>query len=251
MDDFFRGVESPGMIDWPSMPTYNTLMAVAAGAALIGLAMFFREVRSNSGKTAVRVDGYAMAFGALGLILTTTGLHMTTTWPLAAGGFAYDNVIFGETCLGFGSLLLFACFYLWKQRDHIARSQKALSELLHAAKPLSIFAGGLGLGLWGIAFAGVMYRLFTAPPQEPISGWFAQWPGFEAIFMSLFFFVIGLGCVLFPIGVFRADKEGTSESRGGGILNAVMWLWLACGVAIGLFGCLNFYTHIGLIVNTM
>ena len=83
MDDFFRGVESPGMIDWPSMPTYNTLMAVAAGAALIGLAMFFREVRSNSGKTAVRVDGYAMAFGALGLILTTTGLHMTTTWAPA------------------------------------------------------------------------------------------------------------------------------------------------------------------------
>ena len=32
MGGFFTGVESPGMIDWATMPTYNTIMSVAVGA---------------------------------------------------------------------------------------------------------------------------------------------------------------------------------------------------------------------------
>lgn len=251
MDDFFKGEKSPGMIDWSAMPTYNTIMAVAAGAALIALAMMLGDLRKSLEGKPFKADGYSMAFGALGLILVTTGFHMTTTWPLAAGGFAYDNIIFGETCLGFGALLIFACFYLWKRRGDLMESEDAYSDLLSTAKPLSIFAGGLGLGLWGCSLAGVMYRLFTAPPQEPISGFFAAWPWFEAIFMSAFFFVIGLACLLFPFGVFRASNEANSEAKGGGLMALVMRLWMICGILIGLFGCLNFYTHIGLIVNTM
>ena len=46
--DFFRGVETPGMIDWTTMPTYNTVMALAVGAGLLGLVLFFRAVRADA-----------------------------------------------------------------------------------------------------------------------------------------------------------------------------------------------------------
>lgn len=31
MKDFFTGEKTPGMIDWASMPTYNTIMSLVAG----------------------------------------------------------------------------------------------------------------------------------------------------------------------------------------------------------------------------
>ena len=74
-------------IDWANMPTYNTIMAVAAGAALIGLVLLGRQMLTEPAE--VSAEGWSVAFGVLGLILTTTGLHMTLTWPLAAGGFPF------------------------------------------------------------------------------------------------------------------------------------------------------------------
>lgn len=31
MGDFFTGEATPGLIDWTTMPTYNTVMSIAAG----------------------------------------------------------------------------------------------------------------------------------------------------------------------------------------------------------------------------
>ncbi|HWC05964.1 MAG TPA: DUF981 family protein, partial [Gemmatimonadota bacterium] len=93
------------------MPTYNTVMAVAAGAALIMLVLFGRELIRDPSK--VVPEAWALGFGVVGAILSATGLHMTLTWPLAVD-FPFDNIIFGEPSLAFGVLLLAAALYLWR-----------------------------------------------------------------------------------------------------------------------------------------
>jgi Protein of unknown function (DUF981) len=69
-------------------------MAVAAGAGLILLVRFLAQI--TAGQRTWRPEGWALAFGVVGFILTTTGLHLTLTLPLAASGFPLDNIIFGE-----------------------------------------------------------------------------------------------------------------------------------------------------------
>ena len=119
-----------------------------------------------------------------GLIQTLTGLHMSLTWPLAAGGFPFDNIIFGETCLGFGVLLLAASFILWKRGDRILASATPFNTFARIARPVSIFALAMGLALLAIMCAGMVYQFFAAPPQEPISGSFAAYPWLESIALS-------------------------------------------------------------------
>ena len=237
-------------IDWAIMPTYNTIMSVAAGAGLLALVIFARDLLKfrHDRKEAVSTDGWALAFGVLGLILATTGLHMTLTWPLAAGGFPFDNIIFGETSLGFGVLLLGAAFYLWQRGEALVMAEDPIAHAAQTARPLSIFIGGLGLSLFGIAVAGVTYQLFAAPPQEPISGAFAAWPIVEAIFMSGLFALVGVGAVLFP---FAVNKLRTAGSAPSGLVKTIGVVWFLTGLAFLLFGAMNYFTHIGLIVNTM
>lgn len=230
-------------IDWAEMPTYNTIMAVAAGVALVGLVWFAREVFKERAQS----TGWALNFGVLGFILTTTGLHMTLTWPLAAGGFAFDNIIFGETSLGFGVLLLALAFYLWRRGDVLAEPD-AVQRLAKTAQPISLFISFLGLALIAIAVAGVRYELFAAPPEEPISGAFADYPLVEAIFISGLLAIIGIGALLFPLAV-RKLAKGQPELTGTTTL--IGWVWAIGGGVFALFGALNFFTHIGLIINTM
>lgn len=255
MSTFLLPMADGGLkIDWAKMPTYNTIMAVAVGAGLIGLVLLGRELLHAPQE--VSTDGWGLAFGALGLILFVTGLHMTLTWPLAAGGFPFDNIIFGETSLAFGVLLLASAVYLWR-RGHLitevttdaqGRVANPVRTIARAAWPISIFVAGIGLGLFGIAAAGVRYQLFAAPPQEPISGAFADYPIVEAIFMSGLIALVGLGAVLFPFAV----RALATPDRGRTVLVPVIgWVWGIAGVVLGLFGALNYFTHIGLIINTM
>jgi len=232
-------------IDWANMPTYNTIMAVAVGAALIGLVMLGRQLLTSPQE--VEADGWALTFGILGGILTATGLHMTLTWPLAAGGFPFDNIIFGETSLGFGVLLLGAALYLWKRGTAALATSKPVETLARVAQPITVFVGGLGLSLLAIAVAGIKYQLFAAPPQEPISGEFADYPLVEAIFMSGLIGIVGLGALAFAVLVNRLRSTGTA----GVWARVTGWLWTVSGVLFLLFGAMNFFTHIGLIVNTM
>lgn len=71
-------------VDWAHMPTCNTVMAVAAGAGLLMVVGFMR--RLGDPERPPGAAGRAMGFGTVGAILALTGLHMTLTWPLAAGG---------------------------------------------------------------------------------------------------------------------------------------------------------------------
>lgn len=63
--------------------------------------------------------------------------------------------------------------------------------------------------------AGMVYQLFAAPPQEPISGAFAAWSVLEATFMSLLFGLTGLGAVLLPLAlrsIAALPAEGPARS---------------------------------------
>lgn len=230
------------VIDWTQMPTYNTIMSVAAGAALLSIVWLGRGLQRGR---PVRLEGYAITFLVLGAILTITGAHMTLTWPLAKY-FPFDNIIFGEPSLGFGILLMFSAILLWRRKD-VPDTEDRGAELASVAAPLGVVIVGFGLALGGIAFAGLVNQLFAAPPEEPISGAFAQWPWMEATFMSGMFGVTGIGAVLFPLAL-RGFRTGSQRTA---------WQWIV-GICIGLpglgfflFGALNFFTHIGLIINTM
>lgn len=230
------------IIDWANMPTYNTVMAVAVGAGLILLVALARTILKDPKK--VVYEGWSLAFAVLGFILTATGLHMTLTWPLASGGFPFDNIIFGETSLAFGVLLLAAAVYLWFRGRAALEREDAVEHLSAVARPVSVFVLGMGLGLFAIAIAGVTYQLFAAPPQEPISGAFAEYPLVEAIFMSGLIALVGLGAVLFPFAL--RPTPAAAKTRV-----VIGWAWSLSGLAFMLFGAMNFFTHIGLIVNTM
>lgn len=230
-------------INWAQMPTYNTIMAVAAGAGLLlVVSLGYLLVRGRR----VTPDGWALAFGVLGLVLTVTGLHMTLTWPLAAGGFPFDNVIFGEPALAFGVLMLAAALWLWKRGAVLAKERVADDDVAgtvgRVSGPVSLFVFGVGLACFGIAAAGWRYTLFAAPPQEPISGQFASHPLVEATFMSLLYVGVGGGAVLFPFAL---------RWRNRLVVGLTGLAWGLSGLGFLVFGALNYFTHIGLIVNTM
>ncbi|CAM3288971.1 DUF981 family protein [Stackebrandtia soli] len=220
------------------MPTYNTIMAVAAGAGLMSVVGFGRRLWMNREYSA---EGYALSFAILGFILTTTGLHMTLTWPLAAGGFPFDNIIFGEPALAFGVLLLGASVFLWRRGSTITGTDR-MAAITVTGGPVSIFVCGMGLACFGIAAAGIDNQLFAAPPEEPISGQFADYPLVEAIFISGLYALVGIGAVLAPLGLRHRNKL---------VLTIIGVVWWLAGLAFFLFGALNYFTHIGLIVNTM
>ncbi|WP_298251492.1 DUF981 domain-containing protein [uncultured Arthrobacter sp.] len=243
MDDFITGGDSGLVIDWTEMPTYNTIMAIAAGAGLIFIVMIGRALTRNE---RFKPEGWALTAGVLGFLLTTTGLHMTLTWPFARY-FPFDNIVFGEPSLAFGVLLLATALYLWKRGGQITEAEDQAAEAASVARPLGIFVVGLGLALFGIAAAGLIFQLFAAPPEEPVAGVFAAYPMVEAVFISGLFALIGLGAVLFPLALNTFSSHGKLTP----LVRTVGILWLVTGIVFLLFGAMNFYTHIGLIVNTM
>lgn len=227
-------------IDWASGPTYNTVMALSAGVGLLLVVDLGRRLRRGDH---VGVEGYTVAFAVLGAILTLTGLHMTLTWPLAPIGFPFDNIIFGEPALVFGLILLAAAAVLvWQRAVVSVPGPDRDAQILRLMGPTSLLGVGIGLACFAIAAAAIRYQLFVAPPQEPISGEFSQWPWVEITFMSGLYILTGLGCVLLPLALRRPQ---------GPVAVVVGAAWGVAGLAFMLFGALNYFTHVGLIVNTM
>ena len=231
----------PLRTDWTLSPTYNTVMAVAAGAGLLMVAQLLRDLWQDK---RTNLDGYAFGFGVVGLILTATGLHMTLTWPIKS--IPQDNIIFGETSLAFGVLLSATALYLWRRGDDLTTAENPVGRLADLVRPVSVFVFGLGLGLVGIAIAGLIYQFFVAPAEEPISGWFADWPIVEAVFMAVLFLLVALGALIFPWAVRRGATDGDPRT----VHKLMGWSWALAGAVFVLFGAMNFFTHIGLIYNT-
>ncbi len=233
-------------VDWIHIPMYNTLMSVAAGVGLLLLVMFGRAVFYRKKFSA---EGYSLAFGVLGVILFSMGLHMSLTWPIARIA-PYDNFIFGEPSVAFGAMLFAASIYLWKRgaRLEVPRSSgdvevgdEEAEDLARLLLPTSLFAAAMGLVCFAVAAAGWKYTLWAAPPQEPISGNFANHPLIEATFISLLYVGVGVGAVLLPLLLMTRKRV---------IASLIGWAWTLAGIGFTLFGALNYFTHTGLIIHT-
>jgi hypothetical protein len=83
--------------------------------------------------------------------------------------------------------------------------------------------------------------LFAAPTQEPISGHFANHPLLEATFISGLYLLVGIGAVLLPIVLLKMTKP---------LILTIGVCWTLAGLAFTVFGALNYFTHIGLIIHT-
>lgn len=238
-------------------PIYNTLMAVSAGLGLVLIVTMGSRLARGRG---VNRHAWAAAFAVLGALLTFLGGVMTVTWPLS-GPTAFDNIAFGEPSLALGVLLLAGATLLWRDRlwhDELAGPVDAPgglppSELTAASwprlaallEPLSWFGFAMGLALIAIAVVGPVYEPWEAPPQEPISGEFADYPWIENTFIAALYALTGIGALLTPFALARRLPE-----RASGLLKAIGVCWGIAGTVFVLFGALNYYTHIGLTINT-
>jgi hypothetical protein len=220
------------------MVVYNEIVAVTAGAALLGVAWFIAQlVRGRR----IESEGWAGFFGVTGALLLVLGVHTTVTWPFGGKGFEYANIAFGQPAAGFGALLLFAAVYLWRHRTLFSGEVEAAKAVaLAALKPVSIFVGALGLAMGVLAIAFVRYQLGAAPPEEPISGRFGQWPILEALFLGGLWGVVAVGAILFAIALLTDRPQ---------LLRWVVWAWTIGGVVFLLFGAMNYYTHLGMYYN--
>lgn len=244
-------------------PTYNTIMAVSAGLGLVLLvAIFYQLDRGGS----IYRPAWAVTFAALGAILAVTGLHMSLTWPLS-GPTAFDNIAFGEPCLAMGVMLLAGAWLLGSRRfwpittasltaatdpsdaafgdpadEMTAASWPHLARLL---QPLSWFAFVMGFALVGIGIVGIVYEPWEAPPMEPITGKFSGQQWLENGFLAIMYWVTGLGAILLPFALLR---KTFGEARG--VLRVIGVCWLVTGAIWAAFGTLNYFTHIGLTINT-
>jgi len=232
-------------------PTYNTLMAVSAGLGLVLISVLF--IRLDRGLTINR-HGWAAVFVVLGAVLTITGAHMSLTWPLS-GPTAFDNIAFGEPSLAMGLLLIAGAVLLggdrfWRDGTQIDQQDSRISatswpRLRALLQPLSWFGLVMGFALIAIAFVGPVYEPWEAPPQEPISGEFADQPVLENTFLAILYALTGVGAILLPFALGRESLR-----RATGLLKGVAACWLVAGLVWTGFGVMNYYTHIGLTINT-
>ena len=220
------------------MVVYNELVAITAGAGLLGVAVFLHQL---IGTKRINSEGWAALFGVTGLLLLVLGIHTTVTWPFGGEGFEYANIAFGQPAAGFGALLLFAAVYLWRHRALFDGDvEHAKAAALSALKPVGIFVGALGLGMAVLAATFVRFQLGAAPPEEPISGRFGHLPLIEALFLGGLWGVVAIGALLFAIALWTDRPQ---------LLRWAVWAWVAGGVVFLLFGAMNFYTHIGMYYN--
>jgi uncharacterized membrane protein len=235
---------------------YNTLMALAAAVGL--LLILDLGWRLLNGKPIVST-GWVAAFTALGAIMAFLGGVMTVTWPLkevAPNCCQQDNIIFGEPVLAYGVILLTAAYLLWRTSarwwlQHTTNAPSGLADdsiadeafvarLAVALQPLSWFVFALGLALIALAFAGVRFKLFAAPPTEPISGIASNHPLIEAIFISILYALMGIGAVLLPFFLRTLSRP---------LAKAIAVAWGIPGIVWLIFAAMNYYTHVGSLVK--
>jgi uncharacterized membrane protein len=211
---------------------YNTLVGIAAGVGLIGVAKLLNKLYK---KENVAADGWALLFAPAGVILTVLGFAITITWPYRVPGTFDANILFGEPAIAFGLLLLTASFYLWHQRDGLD-----LAKVWRVLKPVSIYVFAIGLVMGACAISWVRYKLGAAPPTEPISGRVGNHPLLEASFLFVLYGLVSLGAVCFP---------WVASGKNPKLAKFVYWAWLVAGVVFLLFSAMNYYTHIGDLQN--
>jgi hypothetical protein len=223
------------------MIMYNTLIGVAAGAALILVPRYWAALRND--RMPLRLvhapvdhGGWAAVFAVLGLLLTGLGFTMTITHPLAEAK-PYIDTIFGEPALMLGILLLAAA---WRAgRTKPALDPDRLPEML---APAGVIVFLLGVVLVWCTLAIVRFDVISAAPaEEPITGLLHHYPVIEnTFFAAVLYGPAALGCLLFPF----AAKRGSRYTW-----HVLYWAWTIAGIGFALFSAMNFYTHTGMVMN--
>lgn len=228
------------------MILYNTLMGVAAGLALILVPVLARRLHRRQ---PVAPEGWSLAFGILGIVLTFLGGLMTTTWPLTAN--PPINIAFAEPSFFLGLLLLAASFFLWKRRDSLdllhsentKHADSAYGSLQRVLSPISWVLFALGLILLACTLAIFRFMLVGAAPElEPITGLLHNHPAIENTFFGVIYGLSAVGALLAPWAV---RDLGSPAARVMGVC------WTIAGVCFLLFSAMNYYTHIGMLVNML
>jgi len=215
------------------MILYNTLMGVSAGLALILIPVLAQAIMQRK---PIATEGWALTLGILGSILTFLGGLMSVTWPLTVN--PPINIIFGEPNFMLGLLLLAAAIFLWR---HKAKDLTDTNYLKQVFAPVSWLIGTIGLILLACAFAIVRFNLVGgAPVQEPITGLLHDYPVVENTFFALLYGLSAIATLLAPVVIARP------KSKWVRVAGTCM---ISAGVLFLLFSIMNYYTHIGLLIN--
>jgi hypothetical protein len=224
------------------MILYNTIVGLAAGVGLLLVVKLLKQF-SNGGK--VQPEGFALTFGITGFIQTVLGLTISVMWPYTK--VLHANIMMGEPALAFGVLLVAASFFMWRKHEVFAslgggteKSVQASAYLVAVLRPVSVWIFATGLMMASLVVAIVYYQLGHAPPQEPISGYFSDsWV--EPIFLALLWGLILLGALLLPAAIANWNRQ---------VINVVRLCWGVAGALLVFFSAMNYFTHIGLLMNT-
>jgi uncharacterized membrane protein len=224
------------------MILYNTIVGLAAG---VGLLLVARLLKQFANGEKVQPEGFALAFGITGFVQTVLGLTISVMWPYTK--VLHANIMMGEPALAFGVLLVAAAVFLWRQRDVIGelgqgneKSAKASAYVVAVLRPVSVWIFATGFMMASLVVAIVYYQLGHAPPQEPISGYFTDtWV--ETAFLALVWGLISLGALLSPAAISKSNRK---------LVNVARLCWSVAGALLVLFSAMNYFTHIGLLMNT-
>jgi hypothetical protein len=218
---------------------YNTLMGVAAGTAQLMVSILARKLHRRE---SIAPEGWALSFGILGVILTFLGGLMTVTWPLNVN--PPINIMFGEPTLVLGLLLLAAALFMWTRADlFLGIEDEAFDRLIRVLTPVSWLVFVLGLILVSCTVAVFRFGFVgAAPAEEPISGLLHDSPWVENTFVGLLYALSAAGPLLAPFAL---------RNVGGRMAQMAGWCMALSGAAMLLFSVMNYYTHIGLLVNML
>lgn len=224
------------------MILYNTIVGLAAG---IGLLLVVRLLKQFTNDEKVQPEGFAEAFGITGFIQTVLGLVISIMWPYSR--VLHANIMMGEPALALGVLLIAASFFMWRKREVFEalgagneRSAQASAYIVAVLRPVSAWVFATGLMMASLTVAILYYQLGHAPPQEPISGYFADsWV--EPTFLALLWGLISLGALLIPAGIAKGNRK---------VVTIVRFSWNVAGVLLVFFSAMNYFTHIGILMNT-
>ena len=221
---------------------YNTIVGLAAGVALVLIAELLKKLANRE---KVPAEGFALGFGMTGFILTVLGTTISVMWPY--NKVLHANIMMGEPAPAFGVSLAAASFFLWRRREIFddlgegnEKSEEAIAYIVAVLRPVSNWILATGLMMASLTAAILYYQLGHAPPQEPISGHFGQsWV--EPSFLGLLWGLTSLGALLLPAGVLKWNRK---------VLMVAVICWKVAGVLFVLFSAMNYFTHIGLLMNT-
>jgi hypothetical protein len=133
---------------------------------------------------------------------------------------------------------------MWRRPDAFRDLEgEAFNRLIRVLTPVSwlVFVQGLillscTLAVFRFGFVG------AAPAEEPISGLLHDHPWVENTFIGLLYALSAAGTLLAPFAL---------RNLGSRVAQVAGWSMAVSGAVLLLFSVMNYYTHIGLLVNML